>query len=102
MKRLNLIIVLMLIMAISHGQKRDPRAVAMAGATTTIADGIYSVGFNPALIAFQIDRPFMLQVGGLDFDIGNNYFSMAALRTLSGDTLDQDEKGTIINRLDNR
>ncbi|SVE56586.1 uncharacterized protein METZ01_LOCUS509440, partial [marine metagenome] len=32
-------------MALSNGQKRDPLAVAMAGAYTTIADGIYSVGY---------------------------------------------------------
>ena len=102
MKRFNPIIILLLLMAVSNGQKRDPRAVAMAGAYTTIADGIYSVGYNPALIAFQIDRPFMLQVGGIDFDFGNNYFSMAAMRAISGDTLDQDDKSLIINRLDHR
>ena len=53
----------------NYGQKRDPRSVALAGATTTIADGSYSVGFNPVLIAFQKDKPFMIQVGGLDFGL---------------------------------
>ena len=84
------------------GQKRDPRSVAMAGATTTTADGIYAVGFNPGLIAFQKEKPFMLQLGGLDFGLSNNYLSMAAMNALSGDTLDNDEKSTIINRLDSR
>ena len=42
----------------------------------------------------------MMQVGGIDFGIGNNYLSMAAMRALSGDTLDNDEKSLIINRLD--
>ena len=101
MKRFNPIIILVLTMAISHGQKRDPRSVALAGATTTIAEGIYSVGYNPALIAFQTDKPFMIQFGGLDFGMGNNYLSMAAMKALSGDTLDHDEKTTIINRLEN-
>jgi len=101
MKRFNPIFILVLTMAISHGQKRDPRSVALAGATTTIAEGIYSVGFNPALIAFQTDKPFMIQFGGLDFGMGNNYLSMAAMKALSGDTLDHDEKTTIINRLEN-
>ena len=86
----------------AFGQKRDPRSVAMAGATTTTADGIYAVGFNPGLIAFQKEKPFMLQLGGLDFGLSNNYLSMAAMNTLSGDTLDKDEKSTIINRLDSR
>ena len=101
MKQFNPIFILVLTMAISHGQKRDPRSVALAGATSTIAEGIYSVGFNPALIAFQTDKPFMIQFGGLDFGIGNNYLSMAAMKALSGDTLDHDEKTTIINRLEN-
>ena len=89
-------IILFLLLTSVYGQKRDPRAVALAGATTTIADGIYSVGFNPGLIAFQKDKPFMIQVGGLDFGLGNNYLSMAAMKALSGDTLDNDEKTMII------
>lgn len=84
------------------GQKRDARSVAMAGATTTNADGLFAVGFNPGLIAFQKDKPFMLQLGGLDFGFGNNYLSMAAMNALSGDTLDSEEKTTIINRLQSR
>ena len=83
-------------------QKRDPRSVAMAGATSTSADGIYAVGFNPGLIAFQKEKPFMLQLGGLDFGISNNYLSMASMNTLSGDTLDSDEKSAIINRFQSR
>ena len=74
----------------------------MAGATTTNADGLFAVGFNPGLIAFQKDKPFMLQLGGMDFGLGNNYLSMAAMNTLSGDTLDSEQKTTIINRLQSR
>ena len=91
----------MLLIAL-FGQKRDPRSVALAGATTTIADGLYAVGFNPGLIAFQKEKPFMLQLGGIDFGLGNNYLSMAAMNALSGDTLDSDEKTTIINRFKSR
>ena len=46
--------------------KRDPRAIAMANAYTTIADGFFAVGYNPAMIAYQQDKPFMLQVIGFD------------------------------------
>ena len=91
----------MLLIAL-FGQKRDPRSVALAGATTTIADGLYAVGFNPGLIAFQKEKPFMLQLGGIDLGLGNNYLSMAAMNALSGDTLDSDEKTTIINRFKSR
>ena len=62
-----------------YAQKSDPRTVALAGATTTIADGIYSVGYNPALIAFQREKPFMMQVGGFDLGLNNNYISVARL-----------------------
>ena len=82
-------------------QKSDPRTVALAGATTTIADGIYAVGYNPALIAYQREKPFMMQIGGFDFGLNNNYLSMAGLNFLSGDTLDSDEKTLILNRLEN-
>ncbi len=70
---------LLLVWAESIAQKRDSRSVAMVGATTTIADGIYAVGYNPALIAFQKDKPFMLQLGGFDFGLGNNYLSLVGM-----------------------
>ncbi|MCS5646667.1 MAG: hypothetical protein NZ838_11130, partial [Candidatus Marinimicrobia bacterium] len=100
MKRFGPILFSLLLVSHIYGQKRDPRAVGLVGATTTIAEGIYAVGYNPAMIAFQIDKPFMMQVGGIDFGMGNNYLSMAAMRALSGDTLDNDEKTLIINRLE--
>ena len=60
------ILIILIMLTISLGQKSDPRTVALAGATTTIADGIYAVGYNPALIAFQRERPFMMQIGGIN------------------------------------
>ena len=61
----------LLLLSILFGQKSDPRTVALAGATTTIADGIYAVGYNPALIAYQREKPFMMQVGGFDLGLNN-------------------------------
>ena len=100
MKRLGLILFSLLLVSQINGQKRDPRAVALAGATTSIAEGIYAVGYNPALIAYQVDKPFMMQLGGIDFGMANNYLSMAAMQSLSGSFLDEDEKTLIINRLE--
>ena len=100
--RLKLLLILIIFFnSILFGQKRDPRTVALVGATTTIADGIYAVGYNPALIACQKEKPFMLQLGGLDFGMNNNYLSIATLNALNGDTLEKDEKSLILNRLDN-
>ena len=100
MKRLGPILFSLLLFSHIYGQKRDPRSVGLVGATTTIAEGIYAVGYNPALIAYQVDKPFMMQLGGIDFGMANNYLSMAAMQSLSGTFLDEDEKTLIINRLE--
>ena len=100
MKRLGPILFSLLLFSHIYGQKRDPRSVGLVGATTTIAEGIYAVGYNPALIAYQVDKPFMMQLGGIDFGMANNYLSMAAMQSLSGSFLDEDEKTLIINRLE--
>ncbi|MEE8437860.1 MAG: DUF5723 family protein [Candidatus Neomarinimicrobiota bacterium] len=92
---------LLLLSAVTSQVKRDPRAVALAGAYSTIADGIFTVGYNPALLAYQVDKPFMLQLAGFDIGIMGNYFSLAALNSLSGDTLNQSDKDALLNRLDN-
>jgi len=85
--RRTIILFIFIIGCMSGQSKRDPRSVAMAGAYTTIADGIFSVGYNPAMLAYQKDKPFMLQLFGLDFGIVGNYLSLANLNAISGDTL---------------
>ena len=67
--------------------KRDPRSIAMANAYTTIADGFFAVGYNPAMIAYQQDKPFMMQVVGFDMGFAGNFLSLQNLNSLSGDTL---------------
>ena len=62
------IILSIIIFVIVQAQtKRDPRVVAMAGFYTTIAEGIFTVGYNPGLIGLQQNRPFMIQGFQLDF-----------------------------------
>jgi hypothetical protein len=82
------ICILFILIGLVFGQsKRDPRSVALAGAYSTVADGLFAVGFNPAMLAYQQDKPFMLQMFGFDFGIVGNYISFANLNALSGDTL---------------
>ena len=57
--------------------KRDPRSIAMANAYTTIADGFFAVGYNPAMIAYQQDKPFMMQVVGFDMGFSGNFLSLS-------------------------
>jgi len=101
----------MLLAGILSGQsKRDPRSVALAGAYSTVADGLFSVGYNPAMLAYQQEKPFMLQLFGLDFGIVGNYISLANLNAISGDTLysagerpgqpNFDNKSALMNQLE--
>ena len=79
--------------------KRDPRVVGLAGSYTTIADGIFSIGYNPGLIGLQQNRPFMMQLGQIDFGILGNFFSIENMAKYSGDTLDTSEKDQIFRQL---
>ena len=79
--------------------KRDPRVVGLAGSYTTIADGIFSIGYNPAIIGLQQNRPFMMQLGQMDFGILGNFFSIENIAKYSGDTLDTSEKDQIFRQL---
>jgi len=96
----NILFTLIILFTLLGAQtKRDPRAVAMAGAYTTIPEGIFSVGYNPGMIGLQQNRPFMLQ--GLQFDFGlvGNFFSIQNIAMYSGDTLDITEKNNLFNQL---
>ena len=80
--------------------KRDPRAVGLAGAYGSVADGIFAVGYNPALLAMQQDKPFMLQLVGIDLGIVSNYISLGNLNEISGDTLTDADTDLILRELD--
>ncbi len=96
------ILIIVLSLSTVFGQsKRDPRAVAMAGAYTTIADGIFAVGYNPAMLAYQKAKPFQLMAFGTDFGFAGNYISLSNLNALSGDTIQQDQKDQLFRYLDN-
>ena len=64
--------------------KTDPRSVSMGGATTTVADGIYAVGINPANLSMQIGKPFMWQLSTLNIGFVNNWLSLENFMALSG------------------
>ena len=74
--------------------KTDPRSVSMGGATTTVADGIYAVGINPANLSMQIGKPFMLQLSTLNIGFVNNWLSLDNFMALSGVNLEaQNQRG---------
>ena len=98
----NFLIILVITIGLNlYGQtKRDPRVVGMAGSYTTIADGIFSIGYNPGLIGFQQDKPFMMQIGQLDVGLLGNFFSIQNVADFSGDTLDSKEKDALFEQLE--
>ena len=61
----------------------DPRALGMAGATTSNAQGIHAIGFNPARLAYS-EKDFSLNLGGVGFGILNNYLSVALYNEVNG------------------
>ena len=99
MKRL-IYILLILLTALEAQTKRDPRVVGMAGAYTTIANGIFSVGYNPGIIGLQQNKPFMMQGLQLDFGVVGNFFSIENIANYSGDTLDMKEKNQLFRQLE--
>ena len=55
--------------------------VALAGSYTTIANGIFSVGYNPGLIGLQQNKPLMVQGFQLDFGLVGNFFQFKISQT---------------------
>ena len=72
---------LLLSIAVHSQTKRDPRVVALAGSYTTIANGIFSVGYNPGLIGLQQNKPLMVQGFQLDFGLVGNFFQFKISQT---------------------
>ena len=50
MKRLIIGLLILTSFQANAQTKRDPRVVGLSGAYSTIAEGIFCVGYNPALI----------------------------------------------------
>ncbi|HIA79203.1 MAG TPA: hypothetical protein EYO07_03440 [Candidatus Marinimicrobia bacterium] len=95
------ILILVAYMTLLPGQtKRDPRVVGMAGAYTTIANGIFCVGYNPALITRAHDKPFMMQLYQSDRGILGNFLSIENVAQYSGDTLNTKEKDELFDNFE--
>jgi len=99
MKRFIILISMLLFVSVQGQTKRDPRVVGMAGAYTTIADGVFSVGYNPGIIGLQQNNPLMLQLFQLDMGLLGNFFSIENVAQYSGDTLNTKEKDALFDEL---
>jgi hypothetical protein len=99
MKYLLIILFVITSLNIRSQTKRDPRVVGLAGAYTTIANGIFAIGYNPGLIGLQQHDPMMIQGIQLDFGILGNFFSIENIAQYSGDTLNTREKNKLFKEL---
>ena len=99
MKRIFTIIIILFSVLIGQ-TKRDPRVVGLSGSYTTIAEGIFCVGFNPALITRAHDKPFMLQFYQSDRGFLGNFFSIENIAQFSGDTLNTKEKDKLFENFE--
>lgn len=55
----------------------------MAGAITSNAQGIHSIGFNPARLAFS-EKDLSINLGGIGFGLLNNFLSVAQYNNVNG------------------
>ena len=99
MKKLFFVSILLISTQLFGQTKRDPRVVGLSGAYTTIAEGIFCVGYNPALVTRAHDKPFMLQLYQSDRGFLGNFFSIENVAQFSGDTLNTKENDELFGSI---
>jgi hypothetical protein len=71
----------------------DARSLGLAGAVTSLAEGIHAVGYNPANLAYST-KDFSMNLGGLTYSMENNLLSIESYNEFNGadfiDTLSSD------------
>ncbi|MFC1484677.1 DUF5723 family protein [Candidatus Neomarinimicrobiota bacterium] len=83
---------------------QDPRSLGMAGAVSSLAEGIHTIGFNPANLAYS-SKDFSMSLGGLTYMLENNILSVENYNLFSGadfiDTISTDyvDKEEFLNDL---
>ena len=100
MKRTIIFTLVSFFVLLSGQTKRDPRVVGLSGAYTTIANGIFCVGYNPALITRAHDKPFMMQFLQYDNGFLGNFLSIENFAQYSGDTLETNEKDKLFENFE--
>ena len=100
MKRTIIFTLVSFFVLLSGQTKRDPRVVCLSGAYTTIANGIFCVGYNPALITRAHDKPFMMQFLQYDQGFLGNFLSIENFAQYSGDTLYTKEKDKLFGNFE--
>ena len=77
----------------AQGPTPDPRSLGLAGAATSLAEGIHAVAYNPARLAFSA-KDFSMNLGGITLGLENDLLSIEKYNLVNGadfiDTLSSD------------
>lgn len=85
----HIVIVGLLSCCLAWGQtRRDPRAVALAGAYGALARGIFAVDYNPANLAIDHEYTAYRVWGGLNTSFATNFLSINSYRRFNGQDLE--------------
>jgi hypothetical protein len=75
------------------------RAMAMGGAFTGLARGVYAPLYNPANLGLSGYREIGLELAGVGVDITNNSFTLKEYNEYTGSLLTEDDKSRILGKI---
>ncbi len=81
------VIILIMVVSLSGQTLTHPRAVALGGAFTAISEGVFSVSSNPANLAFPSKYKSYFYLGGIDWQMTNNFYSLLTTSKYGGKDL---------------
>jgi len=84
------IVIAIIATSLSGQNLAHPRAVAMGGAFTAIPEGVFSVSSNPANLAFPAAYNSYFYLGGVDWQLTNNFYSLLTSSKYGGKDLTAD------------
>jgi len=84
------IVIAVIATSLSGQNLAHPRAVAMGGAFTAIPEGVFSVSSNPANLAFPAAYDSYFYLGGVDWQLTNNFYSLLTSSKYGGKDLTAD------------
>lgn len=75
------------------------QAMAMGGAFTGLAKGVYAPLYNPANIGLSEYRQFGLEIAGVGVEISNNSFTLDDYNNYTGAILTDEDKSIILGKI---
>ncbi len=82
--------ILLILTAFLYSQNgRDPRAVGLAGAYSTVSRGYHAAGWNPANLYWNDDARIKISLGALRFHVANSAFSLSDINRYNNADLEE-------------